>query len=363
MTAEQAEIAGMEVNALEKTMWASRVWTFQEASLSGRTVFVGSSVVKSAAELVVANILDQFRDKRSHLLYKGVEINEADDGFVHAVWRRKADGGTKITGGNSQECSIASATQLLRDRVVLDETYAGTEYDYIDEIWRRSGQRHCTKEEDRVYGMLGLVRHGNTMTVEYGIGFEEAVRRAAKEGLISQGVFLAATKSTKPGRSWCPAPGAEGWFRKGNWSVTSQGTFFKKIQLTEKGLWMVQGAKCQPCDPESIKLPLAQFLFENGREYVIRFRGDVPKDVRWRGDWLAVIERESRRDVTIMYATLIKYKIGEGERLDKLEAFGVTIQAVIGELYPEKEIAVGNFLLGYEAPVESAYMLNRAQRY
>ncbi|KAF3013925.1 hypothetical protein E8E14_001653 [Neopestalotiopsis sp. 37M] len=374
MNDEQAARAGKEVEALRTTTWASRVWTFEEASLSGRTVFVGKNVAKSAVELAVATALDQLRDKRKgcancstypRRLMRQRSVDDGWDGctcerrhgLVHAVWRRHKenntryrDGSTSVSVEGSRVSSFVFSTHLLRDRVILTDTHtAKTEYEYLDEIWRRSGQRHCSKEEDRVYGMLGLVRRGNTMTVEYGIGFEEAVKRAADKGLVSQGVFLAATKSTKPGRSWYPALGTEGRWRKDNWSMTSQGTSFEKIQLTAEGLWMVQGARCQPRDPERPERILGSspmFLFEGDRrEFIIDFKHDVPHGVEWQGDWLAVVNGPLVSQSVA--ATLIKYKMGEDGRLVKLEALGVNIRMPgRHDRFTARDITTRDFLLG-----------------
>jgi hypothetical protein len=324
----QAARAVEEVGNLEKTKWARRVWTLQEASLSGRTVFVGRNVIKSAAELAVACELD---------------------GLTHAVWYRGEDGESYVRaefenahGGAS---SPVIATQILRDKVILTNTEdAKTEYEYLDDVWRLSGERKCSKVEDRVYGMLGLVRHGYAVTAEYGIGFEEAVRRAAAAGLVSSRILMANINSQIPGRSWCPAPGTESWSEDTQRRWGDKKSQMYPIQLTTEGLCIVSAVRFRMPMPDGNRKILKCKFWDGERDFDLAFMTEIPEDEERRGDWLALLEpgdsdlilpdgRHSRP------VTLIKYETTEEKRVKKLRALEVLMLS-------QEEVHVEKYILG-----------------
>lgn len=328
MNKKQAVKAAADVRALKETEWASRVWTMQEALLSGRTVFVGRSQVKSAVELAVARSLNF--------------LSGDENGHVHAAWRRKAGARTVVIAkGPAFQCP-ALPNHILRDSMILTATdYAKTSYEYIDDVWRITGQRQCSLEEDRVYGMLGLLRGGDTLALEYGIGFEEAVRRAADMGLVSSGILLAETSSYQTGRFWCPRPGTESMYmptKRRKWDGTTE---LQPIQLTPEGLCKVQAARFQmPRRPETFEENGTRFFCKNregGRDFGLKFDSGVPEGEEWRGDWLAVVEVKEGRWPS--RAILVKYETQDGRRLRKLRALEADIWFLENEY-------LGEFLLG-----------------
>ncbi|KAF7522684.1 hypothetical protein G7054_g12040 [Neopestalotiopsis clavispora] len=275
------------------------------------------------------------------------------------VWRKRKRDGRTLVRVESRDAHGASsipleATHLLRDRAILDTSRAKTEYKYLDDVWSMSGERQCKEEEDRVYGMLGLVRGGGEVIVEYGIGFEEAVMRAAAKGLVSSGVLLAEWHSQKPGRCWCPASGKETRFKKTEWRwdiIRPR----QPIQLTEEGRCMVRAVDFQMPGkpgmpnwfyPTSYRIPgnpnrwETRLICKNKEvegSLNLMFDCDIPEGEEWRGDWLAVVEVEDGR--IGHRATLIKYEISEGGRMNKLRALEVCIWGL-----DEKHIE--EFLLG-----------------
>lgn len=328
MSKEQAVMAAAEIRALKETEWASRVWTMQEALLSGRTVFVGRSEVKSAVELAVARSLNF--------------LSGDANGHVHAAWRRKAEARTVVVAKEPRFQCPALPNHILRDSIILTATdYAKARYDYIDDVWRITGQRRCSLEEDRVYGMLGLLRGGDAMTLEYGIGFEEAVRRAADMGLVSSGILLAETRSQKTGRCWCPRPGTESRYmptKRRKWDGTTE---FQPIQLTPEGLCKVQAARFQmPRRPDRFEESGPRFFCKNregGRDFGLKFDIGLPEGEEWRGDWLAVVEVKEERWPS--RAILVKYETQDERRLHKLRALEADIWFLENEYVRE-------FLLG-----------------
>ncbi|ETS75717.1 hypothetical protein PFICI_12661 [Pestalotiopsis fici W106-1] len=333
MSSQQAAKAFTEVEALETTSWASRVWTMQEAMLSGRTVFVGRSQAKSAAELAIAY--------RLHCTEGGAD--------AHTVWRRighRSDVRVEQRIARGHRVALVSATHLLKDNIVLPETgdSINHQFRFLDDVWRIAGARYCSAEEDRVYGMLGLVWRGETVNVEYGIGFEEAVRRAAEKGLISPGLLLARTNSQKPGRCWCPAPGTESRLRATKRRVEDFDEA-PTLHLTVDGLCIVQAARLRmPSEPELPSEYSSEVIFcrnmEGGRDFRIKFDCGVPEGEEWGGDWLAVVDS---RDIygrrRLDRATLIKYETKEGGILVKLQALEASIWFLENEYVRE-------FLLG-----------------
>lgn len=368
MLSGQARKAATEIQALEETVWASRVWTVQEAVLSRRIVFLGRNVQKSATELAVAR-----------------DLNRLSGGpYKHAVWTRNARGESNVrvvSPGSSS--GPVTATNILRDTVTLaNKTYAKTRYDHIDDVWKLSGARECSREEDRVYGLLGLIRGGEEMSVDYDIGFEEAVRIAADTGLVSAGVLLAETSSERPGRSWCPKPGTESRFRPTTRTDQSGTHQFQSIQLTPQGHCKVQGARFQmprrpnhheefgprfqmPWKPNHheelvFEMPRRpnhheEFVFvprrpnhheeleprficknrEGGCDFELIFDCGVPGGDEWRGDWLAVVDEGDMPSRT----TLVKYEIQDGGVLRKVLA----LEAGIRKL---RTTYLGDFLIG-----------------
>lgn len=328
MSKEQAVRAAAEIRALKETEWASRVWTMQEALLSGRTVFVGRSEVKSAVELAVARSL-KF-------------LSGDANGHVHASWRRKAEARTVVIAKEPTFQCPALPNHILRDSVILTATdYAKTSYSYIDDVWRITGQRRCSLEEDRVYGMLGLLRGGDAMSLEYGIGFEEAVRRAADMGLVSSGILLAETSSQQTGRCWCPRSGTESRYmptKRRKWDGTTE---LQSIQLTPEGLCKVQGARFRMMRrPDRFEESGHRFFCKNregGRDFGLKLDNGVPEGEDWRGDWLAVVEvKEGRWPIR---AILVKYETQDESRLHKLRALEADIWFLENEYVRE-------FLLG-----------------
>ena len=328
---KQAANAIAEVKALERTVWASRVWTAQEALLSRRVVFVGKSDVKSAVELAVASA--------------SFEVSSSGHARVHASWNTGSDGLYYVRVEGATETTTYSspvaATPILRTSEILTNTnYAQTKYKYLDEIWRITGQRDCKLEEDRVYGMLGLLR-GAEMNIEPDIGFEEAVRRAANAGLVSSDILLAETSSQKPGRSWCPRPGTEsriGHSKRRKWDRT---TFHQPIELTPEELCKVQGARFQmPKRPEKATKWNSMYCknLEGGRDFTLDFDSGVPEGEEWRGDWLAVVELEEGGRMPSR-ATLLKYETQDKGILRKLQTLEAGIW-FLGSQY------VAKFLLG-----------------
>lgn len=276
MSKEQAVRAAAEIRALKETEWASRVWTMQEALLSGRTVFVGRSRVKSAVELAVARSLNF--------------LSGDANGHVHAAWRKKTEARTVVIAkGPTFQCP-ALPNHILRDSMILTATdYAKTSYEYIDDVWMITGQRQCSLEEDRVYGMSGLLRGGDALALEYGIGFEEAVRRAADMRLVSSSILLAEISSQQPGRCWCPRSGTESRYmptKRRKWEGTTE---LQPIQLTPEGLCKVQAARFQmPRRPERFEESGPRFFCKNregGRDFGLKFDSGVPEGEEWRGDW------------------------------------------------------------------------------
>lgn len=332
MRSDQVHQAATEVQALEKTVWASRVWTVQEALLSRRIVFLGRNEEKSATELAVARELNWL----------------SGDFYRHAVWRRNGRGEShvrvesKTASGSSS--SPVTATNILRDAVILtNENYAKTRYDHIDDVWRLSGARESSREEDRVYGLLGLIRGSEKMRLDYDIGFEEAVRIAADTGLVSNGVLLAETSSERPGRSWCPKPGTESRFRpteRTHWSGTLQ---LQRIQLTPEGHCKVRGARFQmPRRPEHAKEWSPRLFCENregGSDFGLAFDCGVPEGEEWRGDWLAVVDEGEKPGHMPSRATLVKYEIQDGGVLRKVQALEVSIWSLFTTF-------LGDFLIG-----------------
>jgi hypothetical protein len=341
MTKEEAAKANAEINALKETAWISRVWTFQEALLSNRVVFVGRAVAKSAVELAIVEELG--------------ETPHDVHGYLHASWNRTPDGLNHVTvrfcDKKREGSSPVIASSIFRDSQLLkNTTSAPLSYRFLDGLWRKSGQRQCKKVGDRVYGMMGMLQNAGAIAITPDIRFEEAVRQAADLGLILSDIFLTKTGSEKLGRSWCPQPGTEGEFcesEAGWYSMVGQ-RLLQPIQLTEEGFCKVEGFRFQiPSKPkrstrkdylksaESICLEyndpkrLTQWdslectNLESGKSFSLEFDNEVPEGEDWMGDWFAILNPEEGSYPS--RSTIIKYKIGDKGVLRRLTGLDVDI--------------------------------------
>ncbi|KAG9184986.1 hypothetical protein G6011_11816 [Alternaria panax] len=306
MNKAQATKARAEVEALENTMWMSRVWTGQEALLSRRTVFVGECEIKSAVELSIASRLDKVLGSACENVHATWNLTPAG---VNTV-RVKSENNT--LGALNVNASV-NATSFLRDEQILTNmAWARKSHKYLDEVWRTLRQRECSLKEDRVYGMLGLLNNAGKFAITPKIGFEEAVRRAADEGLVSSEILLAEVSSQEEGRSWCPQPGTESRIGYSARRIRGTDTEHKWIELTPEGLCKVQGVRIKiPERPEEFRGKTYNSLYcknlEGGDRFSLSFDHNLPKGDTWRGKWLAVFDM-GEGGLQSFRATLIQYE-------------------------------------------------------
>ncbi|KAJ3041744.1 hypothetical protein HDV00_008832 [Rhizophlyctis rosea] len=170
-----------QLEILSRDAWMRRVWTLQEGVLPPRLILVGTD----GNHVDLSTIGDCFTWwlQVDDIYYDRVATRRS---AVHSLYRyilvgsRAKEIEWESDSGSSVEEDDYEAHQQALDRLT-----------FMDVIGATVG-RAATLPEDRVYGVIGLLKYGEAVDVQYGIGEQAALERlmttAAKAGDLS---FLA----------------------------------------------------------------------------------------------------------------------------------------------------------------------------
>lgn len=214
------------LQAVDQSVWKSRVWTYQEAALSKNLLLVGKDGVISQQEY---SLLLMLMVRRPEAIAGRVAVSRNKNGRILSV----GDGEARARVGNHPFSSAARAM----------EKYGEGKASLV-EFWKDMGARKCVVEEDLVYGVLGMLQPGEAVAVEYGIGFEEAATRVFKTTSVLASI-MAMPPSQKPGACWLPKAqrGDDGQWTLGDTASTAR-PLSEHVKVDESGLLSVRAVEC-----------------------------------------------------------------------------------------------------------------------
>ncbi|KAH9231858.1 hypothetical protein K456DRAFT_1763092 [Colletotrichum gloeosporioides 23] len=133
---------------LKISKWSQRVWTFQEAVLNEQTIAWNGWGFCSMEDLAVAQIVEALGGRARSVTR-----------LVKKVWAANTE------GGSSAEATTWNPflRHTMSPKVKLAD---------MPTLWNNNKERQCGREEDLVYGYMGLVSDlPESITVDYGLGF------------------------------------------------------------------------------------------------------------------------------------------------------------------------------------------------
>jgi hypothetical protein len=205
MTIKDAMRLPNVAGTIARAVWSTRVWTFQEGFLSRNLCIVGT------VQTVNAQV---------------------------AVWRGNL--GCQKYGFKWAELSgqmttndIYTGNGFLKEICVQWDGYArrlscfgGWQFLDIGDAWRLTSKRRCQDERDRVYGLLGCIKGGPNIRVDYTQGVEILLETIIDANMGE--VEILATNSISPDKDRCWAPK----------SLLDLRTHCFKLRLDEPAIWM-----------------------------------------------------------------------------------------------------------------------------
>lgn len=185
--------------------WSTRVWTFQEAVRSRNLCFVGKmQTVNARVAAWRGNLGRRQCDFRWAELSGGVTTNHVytGNGFLKQVYVQ--------WDGYARGLSCKGGWQLFD----------------IGDAWRFTSSRRCLDERDRVYALLGCIKGGSSVRVDYTQGVETVLQTLIDAHMGE--VEILATHSVSPVKDRCWAPK----------SITDLGSHCFKLRRKEPAMWM-----------------------------------------------------------------------------------------------------------------------------
>ncbi|ETS88208.1 hypothetical protein PFICI_02036 [Pestalotiopsis fici W106-1] len=172
-----------------RSKWVTRVWTFQEAA-SGAPV----GVLTGSNQLVSATLLDAMRlaIAREHL----------DEAPLYLVNLEQYS-----TNLDRQKNRLEIQGVLILDHFAYKDIRAAgrsAPFDTLTQAWKVMGERHCQKEYDKIYGVLGLVQRARISSASYNAPSEDILLELAKNGMDISDFLNASMINDKNGLCWMP---------------------------------------------------------------------------------------------------------------------------------------------------------------
>ncbi|RBR15629.1 uncharacterized protein FIESC28_07270 [Fusarium coffeatum] len=198
--------------------WRTRVWTAQESFLSRKAIAVTTDGVTwiSYLEALLANDVMGW-------------------GSV-----------TQVGLASNDSCTVVSAQTHFTGPLAFTNTVLaggglqgsrGRVWSLAEAVTATTG-RQCAREEDRIYGVLGLLGiKGTNVEWEYGIGWQGALLKVAKAVGISPIWLLGGSESGSPceGFSWMPRSLAE-LEKRGSANVFHEESDQKSLKVKDSGV-------------------------------------------------------------------------------------------------------------------------------
>lgn len=185
--------------------WASRVWTLQESLLSRQLVYsVQDQLIDGDFISELVSYVETFSEE-----YSGDDDDpEWIGGYGSYRWNARA---TTIVYPRQLRLQKSSKEP---PRLTILRTIFGGELQFeelqlaggvtmpFEEALTMITDRHATRDEDNVYGILGLCDEGDKINVEYNISWETMLEKLQKAGMITERQLASWTINKLPGMSW-----------------------------------------------------------------------------------------------------------------------------------------------------------------
>ncbi|KAG8160027.1 hypothetical protein KVR01_010664 [Diaporthe batatas] len=183
---QQVQQNSAALKSLFSCKWATRVWTLQEALLSRQVVYaIEDQLVDGDYISELVSFVETFSER-----YTGDPTDPE--------WFRRQDGenGTEIFsilrtvfGGEQQYQELDSAGEILMP---------------FEQALTMITDRHASRDEDHIYGLLGLCDRGDSINVEYNISWRTMLEKLRRAGMITERQLASSTINDLPGLSWLP---------------------------------------------------------------------------------------------------------------------------------------------------------------
>lgn len=196
------------LRSLVACKWSTRVWTLQEALMSRQVVYA-----------VQNQLIDG--DYISELIAYVETSSEYHTGNYQWI------GGYGCYGWNANYPSVVFPRQFRMEddddsyRLIILRTVFGGEQQYrelqsktrgvsmpFEEALAMFKGRDATREEDYIYGILGITERGGEIRIEYGIDWTTMLGKLKHAGMITERQLASPTVNKLPGMSWLPACGS-----------------------------------------------------------------------------------------------------------------------------------------------------------
>ncbi|RYC82304.1 hypothetical protein BFJ63_vAg14791 [Fusarium oxysporum f. sp. narcissi] len=193
--------------SLLRCRWASRIWTMQEALMSRQVIYTINNqlidgdyiselmaYIQTFSEIYERhNGTDQWVggygcygwNARLPSLFKPRQFSDRNDPKAFTVIRT-------IFGGEQQYTEL--------------KAYGGLQMPLEQALVVVEG-REASRQEDYIYGVLGITENGHKIEVEYGIPWTKMLRKLQAAGMITERQLASPTVSSLPGMSWLPDSG------------------------------------------------------------------------------------------------------------------------------------------------------------
>ncbi|KAI8168014.1 hypothetical protein K4K49_003930 [Colletotrichum sp. SAR 10_70] len=165
---------------LKISKWIQRVWTFQEAVLNEQTIAWNGWGFCSMEDLAVAQIVEALGGRARSVTR-----------LVKKVWAVNTE------GGSSAEATTWNPflRHTMSPKVKLAD---------MPTLWNNNKERQCGREEDLVYGYMGLVSDlPENITVDYGLGFAGVYGRLMRGRSVNLTVMCSSPNAAS-GKCWMP---------------------------------------------------------------------------------------------------------------------------------------------------------------
>lgn len=207
---QQVLLNSAALQSLISCKWASRVWTLQEALLSRQLVYsVQDQLVDGDFISELVSYVGTFSES-----YSGADDPEWIGGYGSYRWNARA---TTIVYPRQFRLRQSSTKP---PRFTIYRTIFGGELQY-EELQLAGGvtmpfedalamvtDRHATRNEDNVYGLLGICEGGDKISVEYNISWKTMLAKLQRAGMITERQLASSTVNELPGMSWLPHCGS-----------------------------------------------------------------------------------------------------------------------------------------------------------
>ncbi|KAF5615431.1 hypothetical protein F52700_13401 [Fusarium sp. NRRL 52700] len=200
--------------SLLQCRWTTRVWTLQEALMSRQLVYVMDDQLIDGdyiSELIAA--LETFAE-----VYEGDENDpEWIGGYGCYVWNPRLptiihSRQFRIRAESSRPTIIRTIFGGRQQYNELQATRHGLPMP-LEEALAMVAERNAMKEEDYIYGILGVSEKGETVDVEYGIDWCTMLAKLVQAGMITERQLGSHSVNELPKMSWLPKISGYGPFK------------------------------------------------------------------------------------------------------------------------------------------------------